>query len=270
VKDPKVIVLTGASGGLGQALARELAAPGRHFLLAGRDVARLIRLCEQVETMGASAELLTLPVEDLDGFGSALTAFDARHPIDLLVVNAGVKTGNHQGEEPPLETARVMAVNLMAPLAQVQAVLPAMKARGRGQIALVSSLAALSPHADLLSYSATKAAVRAYGIALRRALGGTAISVSIVTPGFIATPMTERHKGATPLLMSPERAARLIAKGLARSRAFITFPKILAVLVALENLLPAWLGDRIDSLTRAEIEPDGDEVSHRLAQTQAP
>jgi short-subunit dehydrogenase len=260
-KDINVIVLTGASGGLGQALACELARPGRHFLLAGRDAKRLTEVRTKVEALGASAEILDLPVEDHEGWTRALKDFDARRPVDLLVVNAGVKTGNHWGSEPPVETARVIAVNLSAPIAQVQALLPMMLARGSGQIALVSSLAALSPHADLLSYSATKAAIRAYAIALRRTLLQTGISVSLITPGFIATPMTERHKGATPLLMTPETAARIIAKGLARRRAFITFPKILALLVALENLLPRWMSDRIDRLTRAEIVPDPDEAS---------
>ena len=263
MKNPQVIILTGASGGLGQALACELARPGRHFLLAGRDRARLDSVRHQVEAAGASAEVLELPVEDHAGWIAALTEFDARHPVDLLIANAGVKTGNQSGCEPPQENARILSVNLAAPMIQVQALLPQMQARGHGQIALVSSLAALSPHADLLSYSATKAAIRAYGTALRRAVLGSGISVSIITPGFIDTPMTDRHKGATPLLLSPERAARTIAKGLARRRAFITFPKVLAALVALENLLPAWIGDRIDQMTRAEIVPDGDEASRR-------
>ncbi|MEI4474170.1 SDR family NAD(P)-dependent oxidoreductase [Frigidibacter sp. MR17.24] len=259
----RTIVLTGASGGLGRALAAELAAPGRRLLLCGRDPDRLAAAAAAARARGAEVDLLTLPLTAPAAVAAALVAYDRRHPIDLLIANAGVKTGQEHGCEPIGESERVIAVNLTANLHIVQAVVPGMRTRGRGRIALVSSLAALSPHADLLSYSATKAGLRAYGIALRRALRGSGVGVSVITPGFIDTPMTDRHLGPRPLTLPPETAARIIARGLARGRAQIAFPALLVALVRLEDLLPRPLGDWIDSFTRARTLPDADEEARR-------
>lgn len=258
---PEAVVLTGATGGLGLALAGELAAPGRHMLLAGRDPERLDAAERAARARGAITERLTVPLTEPEAFAEALAEYDKRHPIRLLFLSAGVKTGNQGGMEPLAQAERVIAVNLTAAFHAVQAVLPGMRARRSGQIALVSSMAALSPHADLLSYSATKAGLRAYGGALRRNLRGTGVRVSIITPGFIDTPMTDRQKGRTPFLISPERAARIIRRGLARRSSHITFPLILCLLIRLENLLPSVIGDWIDRGYRADILPDADEIS---------
>lgn len=256
---PSSLVLTGASGGIGLALSRELAAPGIRMLLCGRDHRRLEQAAELARAGGAQVELLTQSLNAPQHFAEALVEYDRRHPIDLLILNAGVKTGNQDGIEDLAQTERVIAVNLTATFHAVQAVLPGMRQRRRGRIALLSSLAALSPHADLLSYSATKAGLRAYGTALRRNLRGSGVGVSIIAPGFVDTPMTHRQKGATPLLISPQKAARIIAIGLARGRAHITFPWLLCLLIRAENLLPKALGDLIDRGYRAEIIPDADE-----------
>lgn len=258
-KPPESIVLTGASGGLGLALTDALAATGRHMLLAGRNAERLGQAERIARAKGAIPELLTIPLTEPENFAAALAEYDRRHPIDLLLLNAGVKTGNRDGAEPLDQTGRVIGVNLVAAFHAVQAVLPGMRARGQGQIALLSSIAALSPHADLLSYTATKAALRAYGVALRRNLRQTGVHVSVITPGFIDTPMTDRQIGPAPMMISSGRAARLIGRGLSRGSANITFPLALCLLIRLENLLPKAVGDRIDRHYRAEIRPDPDE-----------
>ena len=260
-RPPEVVVLTGASGGLGLALTQALARPGLHMLLGGRDPERLARAVQIARAKGAQVELLTQPLTDPAAFAQALADYDRRHPVDLMVMNAGVKTGNHDGIEDLVQAERVITVNLTATLHAVQAVLPGMRARGRGQIALLSSIAALSPHADLLSYTATKAALRGYGAALRRNLRGSGVRVSVISPGFIDTPMTDRQKGAAPFLLSPARAAAIISRGLARGRSNITFPLALCLLIRAENMLPKPLGDLIDRAYRAEILPDSDEIA---------
>jgi short-subunit dehydrogenase len=258
-KSPSSIVLTGASGGIGLALSTELAAPGLRMLLCGRDRARLEQAAQRARAKGAQVELLSQSLNAPQAFAAALKDYDRRHPIDLLILNAGVKTGNHDGIEDLAQTERVIAVNLTAAFHAVQAVLPGMRQRARGQIGLLSSIAALSPHADLLSYSATKAGLRAYGTALRRNLRGSGVGVSVIAPGFVDTPMTHRQKGATPQLISPQKAARIITSGLSNRRAYITFPWLLCLLIRAENLLPKSLGDLIDRSYRAEIIPDADE-----------
>lgn len=257
---PRVIAITGASGGLGQALVGCYAAPGLRLLLCGRDAARLGTVAQQATRAGAEVEILTASLVEPVAFAAALAAFDARFPIDLLIANAGVKTANSRGVEDAAQLQRVIAVNLTGTILSVQAVLPGMRARGAGQIALLSSLAARSPHPDLLSYSATKAAVEAYAIALRRSLDGSGVGVSLVLPGFVDTPMTHRHKGAIPFLMSAPAAARRIKAGLDSGRRTIAFPRRLALLITLRNaLLPSALSDRIEARLRAEILPDQDE-----------
>jgi len=258
--NPRVIVITGASGGIGQALVACYAAPGRHLLLCGRDAARLAAAALRATEAGAQVDLLTTSLAEPETFAADLAAFDDRVPIDLLICAAGVKTGNIHGIELPAQLQRVIAVNLTGTMLAVQSVLPGMRQRGAGRIALLSSLAARSPHADLLSYSATKAAVGAYGTALRQSLEGSGVGVSLVLPGFVDTPMTHRHKGPTPFLISAGDAALRIKRGLDAGRRTIAFPRRLALLIALRNaVLPAALSDRIEARLRAQVLPDDDE-----------
>lgn len=257
---PQVIAITGASGGIGQALVACYAAPGRHLLLCGRNQTRLDAAAQRAAAAGAQVDLLTTSLADPDAFAAALAAFDARAPVDLLIAAAGVKTGNTDGIEDAAQLRRVIAINLTGTMLAVQSVLPGMRRRGAGRIALLSSLAARSPHADLLSYSATKAAIEAYGTALRRSLDGSGVGVSLVLPGFVDTPMTHRHRGATPFLISAEDAAGRIQRGLQGGQRTIAFPRRLALLIALRNaVLPAFLSDRIEAGLRAEVVPDDDE-----------
>ncbi len=256
---PRRIVITGATGGLGRALVREYAGTAADFLLFGRDDARLEAARIDAEAAGARAVAVAMNVTDTNAMGAAIRRFEEDAGVDLVLLAAGVKVGNEGGVEPTGQMERVLAVNLTATMHQVQVVLPLMKDRGRGQIALFSSLAALSPQADLLSYSASKAAVRAYAGALRRCLRGTGVTVHTITPGFVDTPMTDRHHGPTPFLVPADRAARIIRQGLSKGRTRVSFPLVLVLLIRLQILLPVSLGDFIDRRFRAHIVPDQDE-----------
>ncbi len=256
---PRAIVLTGASGGLGLALVQAYARPGCAMLLFGRDTGRLEAAAKAARAGGAEVRQAQADMRDPHAFRSALAPFAEAHGLDLLILNAGVKTGNEAGLEPSEQTTRVLDVNLAAPIAQVQSALPLMDRPG--QIALVSSLAARSPQADLLSYSASKAGLLAYATALRRALRGQDIAVSAVLPGFIDTPMTDRQEGPTPFKMASGDAAEKIRRGLARRAPVIAFPWQLSLLLRLQGMLPTGLSDRIDAQFRATIRPDRDEQS---------
>lgn len=256
---PRRIILTGASGGLGRALVREYAAPGVSFLLIGRNAERLEAACAVGREAGAEVASALGSVSDLDPITAAMFRFEDAGGVDLLLLAAGVKTGNVNGVEPGEHLDRVLSVNLAATMHNVQALLPRMRARRSGQIAVFSSLAAIAPQPDLISYSASKAGLIGYGTALRRALLGSGVSVHVITPGFVDTPMTDRHRGRTPMKISAEKAAGIIRQGLARNKPFIAFPRALVLLIRLQNLLPAALSDRIDLAFRAEILPDDDE-----------
>ncbi|MEL6478363.1 MAG: SDR family NAD(P)-dependent oxidoreductase [Pseudomonadota bacterium] len=252
------IILTGASSGIGRALAGRLAAPGVSMLLIGRDSTRLGPVAEAAAAAGATAETAAVDVADRNAMQARLEAFDARFPVDLVIANAGISAGLEDGAMPEAAgvSDRVAAVNYLGMLHTVEPLLPRMIARRRGQVALMSSLAALRPHPDMPSYSATKAAVRAYGIALRGSMRPHGLEVSVICPGFVTSPMSARHLGFKPFEIPAERAADKIAAGLAARRALIAFPWPLVLLSWLGNRLPPALSDRFLEGFRARIAPD--------------
>jgi len=255
----KRIVLTGASGGIGRALAGRLAGPGVSMLLLARDEERLRLAAQDAREKGAEVEWVVRDVTDRGGMAAALEAWDAAAPVDLVIANAGVTAGSRPGGAPetPQDARRVWETNFVGVLNTVEPLLPALRARRGARIALMSSMAALRPQPDLAAYSASKAAVRAWGVALRGGLRAQGASVSVICPGFVASPMSARHKGFKPFEISAARAAEIIARGLARRDPFITFPAPLTLLTWLDNRLPAGVSDWFARGFRAEIAPDG-------------
>lgn len=253
------VVLTGASSGIGAALARALAAPGTRFLLLGRDHARLATVAAGVRAAGAEVELALADVTDAAVLATLIEGFDDRHPVDLVIANAGMSAG--RGPDGTLEGAetarRVIAVNLVGAVNTVGPLLARFAARRRGRIVLIASLAALRPHPDLPAYSAAKAGLRAWGTALRGALGPLGVGVTVVSPGFVTSPMSRRHRGFKPFEIPADDAAARILRGIARGAALVTFPWPLAVLIWLGNRLPPRLSDLAARGFAARIEPEG-------------
>jgi short-subunit dehydrogenase len=252
------IVLTGASGGIGRALADALAAPGVSLLLMGRDAERLDSTVYSARAHGASVETAVVDSRDAEAMAAAILAFDDAGEIDLVIANAGVSAGLAPGRRPEAEgvSRRLAEVNYGGILNTVEPLLPRFVDRRRGRIVLISSLAAIRPQPDLPSYSATKMAVRGYGIALRGWLRDYGVGVTMVYPGFVTSPMSTRHKGAKPFEISAEKAARIIVRGLGKGRSVIAFPWLLALGCYLNMLLPPWASDLTDAPFRAEVDPD--------------
>jgi len=254
----QVIALTGASGGIGVALAMELAEPGRRFLLIARDDQKLQRLAEQLRSLGCVAEYAALDLRDDKAVMTCLDAFDRRHPVDLLIANAGVTAGLGPGRsrEGDAEIARQIDINYRGAVSTVSALVERMRERGRGQIVLVSSLAGLRALPDMPTYSATKAALIAYGHALRGWLKPSGVDVTILCPGFVTTPMSQRHVGAKPFEISAEKAAVIMRRAIEKRRAIHAFPFLLAAGIYLQNLLPPRWADLFVGGFAAEIEAD--------------
>ena len=229
-RDPQTVLITGATGGIGGALAQSYANAGRTLILHGRDRARLDALSHRCEARGARVLSVTFDLRDVHAAVQELRRISKHEPIDLVIVNAGVTRTIGAGEETEsLDVAReVLAVNLDGALATVAGVLPEMRRRGAGQIALMSSLAAYYGLAQTPTYCASKAALRVYGEALRPWLAPQGIAVNVVLPGYVDTSMTASLNGPKPATLSPERAALLIRRGLERNRARIAFPRSLA------------------------------------------
>jgi short-subunit dehydrogenase len=216
------ILITGASGGIGTALAVAFAAPGVHLALGGRDQARLEDVVERCRRTGAGAESARVDVTDREAMAAWVLAVDRAAPLDLVIANAGTAgPGDYGGPE---AARTIFAVNLDGVLNTIEPIVPTMSARGHGHLALMSSLAGFRGLPTAPAYCASKAAVRIWGEGQRGRLGRQGIAVSVICPGFVRTPMTAGNRFPMPLIMSPERAAAIIRRGLLRRRARIAFP----------------------------------------------
>ncbi|WP_181702141.1 SDR family NAD(P)-dependent oxidoreductase [Chthonobacter albigriseus] len=239
------IALTGASSGLGRALAIEFAGPDVNLLLIGRNSQRLLAVAEECRLKGALVRIRVLDVRDRTALEEALWSFDQDTPIELLVANAGVSGWpTPAGQlEPEGETRRLMDINYLGMLNTIEPVLPRMVRRGRGRVAVISALAGLRAVPRMPGYSASKYAVRGYGVALRGMLAGTGVGVSVVYPGFVAP--QEVSDTETEVGPAFERVARVISHHLVAGRSSIAVPFFTAAILAVTGLLPAALSDRI-------------------------
>lgn len=243
------IVLTGASSGLGAALARDYAAPGTHLTLIGRNPERLAAVAADCRAKGASAAALILDITEAAPTEAALSAADDRHPTDLLIACAGIAA---PARETPADARRITDTNVIGLLNTLHPLVPRMAARGRGQIGVVSSLAGFRALGGPAAYAASKAFARVYAEALRGRLAGQGVGVSAICPGFIDTPMIDPRTRATQRLVPAARAARLIRRGLAANAARISFPAAMALQVWWLAAAPVvWTDRRLRARWRA-------------------
>jgi short-subunit dehydrogenase len=237
--NPETVLITGATGAIGAALASAYAAPGRTLVLHGRNEARLREVSRACERLGATVEAKALDVRELPALAAWLEAVAARRTPDLAIVNAGaihvLKPGAVESWQ---DAERVLSVNVGAAIATVTALLPHMQRRRSGQIALMSSLLAWFGMPVAPAYSASKAALKTYGEALQGPLAREGIRVSVVLPGFVKSEMSDELKVPKPFILSADEAAARIKRGLERGEMRISFPLPLALGCRLLAALP--------------------------------
>ncbi|WP_207476226.1 SDR family NAD(P)-dependent oxidoreductase [Arenibaculum pallidiluteum] len=254
MRDPRSIVITGGSSGLGAALAEAYAAPGIALALTGRDAARLEAVAGRCRAAGAEVRTAVLDVTDRDRLSDWLASVDAAAPVDLVIANAGISGGSGDGGETGEQARAILATNVMGVVDTVMPLLPAMRARRRGQVAVMASLAGFAGLPSAPAYCASKAAVRVWGEALHGAVAHDGVEVSVICPGFVRTPLTAVNPFPMPLLMDAGKAAAVIVAGLARGRARIAFPWPTYLAVRLLSALPPGLVGWL--LRRAPAKPE--------------
>ncbi len=216
------VLITGASSGIGAALAREYARRGAGWLfLCGRNRERLEAVAADCRDVGASVSAQTVDVTDEKALATWLAECEARAPLDVVFANAGRGTGREDSEQ----VRTTFAVNLMG---VVNTVLPAIEIfrarKAAGQIVLVSSIAGYAPLTACPSYAGTKAGVKSWGLSLRGFLRPEGIKVNVVCPGFVRSRITDRNTCPMPFFMEAEKAAKIIVDRVERNVGLIAFP----------------------------------------------
>jgi short-subunit dehydrogenase len=243
----KVVLITGASSGIGAELARQISKKGAILGLLARRLEELEKVKNQAETHGAKVRIFPIDVTDFAAVSSA--AETLRHEfgkIDMLIANAGIagKTAN-AWEINTDDFEKVIKINLIGAVNSVAAVLPDMYAKRNGHLVAISSLAGFRGLPKSAAYCASKSAMTIFFESMRIDLLKSGIDVTIIQPGFIKTPLTARRKGKMPFLMELDVATSKIIKAIEKRRKFYAFPWQLATLVRLGKIMPAWLYDKI-------------------------
>lgn len=238
----QVAVITGASSGIGWALAKALAAAGYQVGLVARRVDRLTALAEEIRQAGGMAAVAVADVGSRDQVLAAMTSLRAAlGPIDLLVANAGMGMPTRIEPVNATEIEAIFRVNVLGVVYALEAVLPEMLQRRQGHIAGISSMAAYKGFPGKSAYCASKAALNNYLEGLRVQLREQGVLVTTICPGFVATPMTEKNPFPMPWLLSPEEAARRIVRALRRKRKVYNFPWQMRVFMEVLRWAPDWV-----------------------------
>ena len=233
------IFITGASSGLGKALAEAYASSDVCLFLCGRNKERLFETAANCKEKGAEVYTYLFDVTDAFAAQEAILNADATHPIDLLIANAGISGGVLGEPEGGAQTRQIFNTNIFGVVNSVLPALERMRKRKSGQIAIIASIAGYRGLPSAPAYSASKSCVKAWGEALRGWLRDEKIKVNVICPGFIKTPLTDANVFKMPFLMQPQKAARIIKKGIAKNKAIIAFPLPMAFGAWLMSALPS-------------------------------
>ena len=242
----KVVMITGASSGIGHRLALNLASRGAKVGLVARRGDKLDETVKEIESKGGNALALSADVQDDKAISAATNRLrDHFGPIDVLVANAGIATTTHAAELESSGVAPVININVIGAANSALAVIPEMIARGQGHLVVISSLAAYRGLPKSAAYCASKAAVSAFFESLRLDLGPKGIDVTIIHPGFIKTPLTAGREADMPYLMELDAAVEKIVWAIEKRKKSYAFPWQLASIVRLGMVMPNSMYDWI-------------------------
>lgn len=230
------ILITGAGSGIGKSLAEYYATHGNVLLLMGRNLDNLTSVQTICRNKGADVYIKSIDVTDRTSMEEVLKEWEEKHPIDLVIANAGVRSIQENPDREEID--RLLQTNLYGVLNTVLPLIEPMKKRKSGHIAVISSLAAYRTFPYRGAYTASKAAVKMFCEGWRVELSSYGIAVSTVYPGFVETPLTAHKDHPMPFIISAEESAKRIAAGLKKKKANIAFPLPVFLIMRLLQSLP--------------------------------
>ena len=242
-------MITGASSGIGKGLAFEIAARGGRVGLLARREDVLNEIVDQIRAQNGTAIAVGADVRDAHAVRAAADTIRAElGPIDVMIANAGIGTANHASQLNPDQVAEVININVLGAVNSVAAVAPEMLERKSGQLVAISSLAGYRGLAKSAAYSASKAALSSFFESLRIDLRHSGVTVTIIYPGFIKTPLTDGRKARMPYLMELDDAVKKIVNAIEKGKRSYAFPWQLATIVRSSLVMPAamydWIAER--------------------------
>ncbi|MCE3255804.1 MAG: oxidoreductase, short chain dehydrogenase [Rickettsiaceae bacterium] len=244
------ILITGATSGLGWALAETYATTGNILFLTGRNQERLNKIAELCQNKGAKIVSKILDIKDAEETKNWIEEIGHEFSLDLVIANAGISAGTSSGSESTKQIKEIFATNIDGVLNTLNPAIAVITNQQpnngiKGQIAIISSLAGFRGLPSSPAYSASKSCVRVYGEALRGSLAPLGIAVNVVCPGYIKTPMTDVNNFPMPFLMDVNKAAQIIKNSLAKNKSRIAFPFPLYFVVWLATLISTKITDPI-------------------------
>ena len=253
---PQNIIISGASSGIGQALALEYASSGITLGLIGRNSERLKHASKLCKEKGATVVSLSHDIKEHSVIESWVKDFNSKHPVDLVVSNAGISGGT--GRDGQIETLddikEIYDVNVMAAIFFGQCLYEDMKQRGHGQIAFTGSIAGFRGWAGAPAYTSSKSAIHTYAESLRMLGSKHNIKVNIIAPGFVESRMTDQNEFPMPFKLTSTQAAKIIKRGLEKNKRYIIFPFRMHILSLFSRCLPEIAINFIASKMRGKSE----------------
>lgn len=242
------IVITGASSGLGEALALHYATQENTLILMARREDRLEAVASRCRDKGAVVEAIVVDVNDFDRMRE-IGEHLCEQQIDRIILNAGVSVGHSGGVTPFVDFERLFKTNFVSVHALLEPIIPKLMEQKSGEIVFISSLASLFTMPTSIAYSSSKRALNAYAEGLHYQLKPHGISVMTIMPGFIDSEMTQKNRFKMPFFMSTEKGIKRITRAIERKKVKYAFPFRFYLMIRIVSLFPQSLRDKIVNFT---------------------
>lgn len=236
------ILITGASSGLGEELARQYASPDVELILLARRKEKLQKLQSELKNRCISVKIIALDMIDFTQVQHEMQKLGA---VDIVILNAGISLGQTKGMTPLEDFKKVFDINLFANHALLEVMLPLLIAQKSGKIVFISSMASLFSMPSATAYAASKRALNAYAQALMYAHKKDGIEVINILPGFIKSEITDKNNFKMPFLLTTEAGVKRIKYAIDKRKSFYVFPLRFYLIISLLKLLPQFLRERI-------------------------